>query len=242
MIKAVIIDDEEKARETLRILLTSFLSGIEVLGEADSALAGIELVKSVCPELVFLDVEMRGGSGFTFLDSFDVLPFDVIFTTGYEQYAIEAIRHSAVDYLVKPFELSDLKQAIERHLKKRTKGSEDILWLDKSTTGKTRIALPEQQGFKLVEIKDIVFCEASGGYSNIQLHGGEKLLVSRKLKYFEEKLKDHDFCRIHDGFLVNLEWVDSYKHGTESKVILKNGKTIPVSRGRKKNLLNRLKN
>lgn len=230
--KVVIIDDEQNSRESLRLLITQFFTEITIVGEANTAASGKTLVDAEKPALVFLDVEMPGGSGFTFLKNFENPPFEVIFTTAHQQYAIKALRERAVDFLVKPYDLDDLQAAIDR-LQGKTEATPPV--------ETDRVALPVGNGLQLVAIPELAYCEAAGSYAYLYPASGERFLVAKTLKYLEERFQSHSFCRVHDAFLVNLDFVDRYVHGRESKLVLKSGIEVPVSRGRKKNVLSRLK-
>ena len=242
MIKAIIVDDEARARKVLRSLLEEFLTGIKVVGEAHSVDSAEALIRKSDFDLLFLDVEMPGGNGFNLLGRFTRMEFQVIFTTAYSQYAVEALRNSALDYLLKPIELEQLKAALQRYEDRRTSRDDQQVILLPSDIGQAmrqaqKIILPIPKGFKVVTISDIIYGKASGNYTEFCLASGQKILVARTLKYFEEQLSDMGMQRIHGSHLVNLHHVDQYERGRGGIVIMSNGDKLEVARGRKEKLV-----
>ncbi len=241
MIKAVIIDDEKRARQMIASLLNNFIPEVEVVGEADSALTGKEVIESKKPDLVFLDIEMPNGNGFTLLSSFQKLNFEVIFTTAYSEYALKAIKFSALDYLLKPIDLDELKKAVEKYKAKiqsrQKEGNNDIYFLPNNFKDfqqqSSKMVLPIPKGFKVVAISDINHIEASGSYSVFHFLDKTNIIVGRNLKYFEGQLSSFDLMRIHDSYIVNLHQVDRYIRGRGGQVVMKNEVVIDVSRNKK---------
>lgn len=257
MIHAVIVEDEKKSRELLKNLLKDFSDDIEVVGMADSVATGLEVIKKQQPELIFLDIKMPDGSGFDMLEKLQNTHPEVIFTTAYNQYAIQAIRFSALDYLLKPINIEELSLAIfkvkakinERVEKQSVNKSLQVLLENKSAQADNiKIGLPTQSGITFVLIKDIVMCKADGNYSLIFLKGQKNQeIVSRTLKEFEDMLTEYKFFRVHRSYLINLNHIREYSRTNQSpdydgdggSVVMNNGKHVPVSRDKRKYLLER---
>lgn len=242
MIRVIIVDDETRARKVLQSLLEEFLKGVEVVGEAHSVDSAEALIRKSSFDLLFLDVEMPGGNGFSLLSRFDKMEFEVIFTTAYSQYAIEALRSSALDYLLKPVDLGQLKEALERFRLRRAAAKESPVYLlpsdlNHSIRQAQKIILPIPKGFKVVTISDILYAKASGNYTEFSLAGDTKILVAKTLKYFEQQLGELGMLRIHESHLVNLLHVEQYERGRGGLVTMSNGEKLEVSRGRKEALL-----
>jgi two-component system LytT family response regulator len=198
MIKAILIDDEKHCRETLSIQLERYCPEVQLLAQCPSAAEGLQAIAKYKPEVVFLDVEMPGMNGFEMLEQLSPLAFEVIFTTGYDAYAIKAIRFSALDYLLKPIDKEELRKAVAKLSHKsehKLSGQLDILLekLGNKQASLQKIALPTQEGFELVPLENILHCESDSNYTHIVLKQGKKLLVSRTLKKLRSCLKDIHF-------------------------------------------------
>jgi two-component system, LytTR family, response regulator len=242
MIRAIIIDDEKHCRETLSILLERYCPEVRVLAECGSGEQGLEAIRKHRPDLVFLDVEMPHLNGFEMLQQLPEIPFKVIFVTGYDEYAIKAIRFSALDYLLKPVDKEELLKAVgkaEVQLEPRREAQLDILLqkLQPKPSGLQKIALPTQEGFELVPLEAIIKCESDSNYTHVFLRGGKRLLVSRTLKEIEELLRDHPFLRVHHSHLINLNEIVQYVRGEGGYVVMSDGSSVNVSRSRKEALL-----
>lgn len=242
MIKAILVDDERHCRETLSIQLEKYCSQVQLLAQCSSAVQGLEAIAQYQPDVVFLDVEMPKMNGFEMLQQFSHIPFEVIFTTGYDAYAIKAIRFSAIDYLLKPIDKDELRKAVGKVRQKNSHNLNqqlDIL-LEKLGTKQVplqKIALPTLDGFELVPIENILHCEADSNYTHVVLKHAKKVLVSRTLKEIEELLDGHAFLRIHHSYLVNLNEIVRYIRGEGGYVIMSDNTSITVSRSRKDALL-----
>lgn len=226
MIKALIVDDEQPAREVLNQLIQDFCPNIKIIGEAKDTFEAEELILELKPELLFLDVEMPGRNGLQFLKDLPSRDFRVIFTTAYSNYAIEAIRFSALDYLVKPISIPELIQAVHRCLAETDQGRIENLVQNEQQLAK-KIALPHAEGVDFVELKEIVYAEADGSYCRLNKVNGQQLLLSRNLKYLEQQLADERFLRCHKSFLVNLEYV--VRLDKDGNLGLQNEVTIPLT-------------
>lgn len=242
MIKAILIDDEKHCRETLSIQLERYCPDVKLLAQCSSAAEGLDAVSRHQPDLIFLDVEMPKMNGFEMLQQLSHMPFEVIFTTGYDAYAIKAIRFSALDFLLKPIDKDELRKAVAKvHQKRDHSLTQQLDVLLEKLTNKQgllqKIALPTQEGFELVPLENILHCESDSNYTHVLLKNGKKFLVSRTLKEIEELLEGHPFLRIHHSHLVNLNEIVRYIRGEGGYVIMSDNTSITVSRSRKDALL-----
>ena len=247
-ISAILVDDESNSREVLGNLLENFFPEIELLGEAESADAAFKLIELKKPRLVFLDIQMPRSSGFTLLKKYIEVPFEVIFVTSFDQYAINAIKFSALDYLLKPVEVSDLKIAItkaKKSIETKNKSNLQIINLLHSldTDIKDRkIAVHVGEKVKLLSEKNIVYIEADGRYCNIITETEERYTTAKYLKEFEEYLnKESNFVRIHKSCIINSNHIKEYSKGEPCIIEMFTGKTFEVARRKKKEILELLK-
>lgn len=244
MINALIIDDERDARESLQLLIKKYCAEINILALCSSPEDGIKSIKKFQPDLVFLDVQMPGLSGFDVLEKLDSIDFDIIFVTAHDKYAIKAIKFSALDYLLKPVEVDELVEAVEKTKRKYGRGPQyfqSLLQNIRQDTEKlTRLAIPNESEIIVQKIEDIIFCEADSNYTILHLANDKKITVSKTLKEFENMLPPSDFCRIHHATLVNLNHVTKYVRGEGGYLIVTGGRHLDVSRRKKENLLQAL--
>jgi two-component system LytT family response regulator len=247
MIKAIIIDDEKKSRELLSFMLKEFLPReIEVVGLAENLTLGLDLLRQHKPGLVFLDIELGGESGFDFIEMAPGSDFDVIFTTAYNQYAVKAFKYSAVDYLLKPIEPEELQSSIRRLIKKMdTVNSIGNLRslienLGKNEEYQQKITLPTGNAYEVVNIKEIIRCEADGSYTNFILSDGRKIIVSNGLKFYEDLLPVEHFFRVHHHHLVNINHVVRYLKMDGGYAIMTDNSRVELSRRKKDAFLFRL--
>jgi two-component system, LytTR family, response regulator len=247
MIKAIIIDDEQHCIDRLKNLLESeYANSIQLLGEFDSVPKGYNAVKELSPELIFLDVQIHDKTGFDLLREIGKVDFEVIFTTAYDKFAVQAFKFSALDYLLKPVDSDDLKMAMDKFFSKTQKDSsinrlDNLLLNLKSGSGlPQRIIVPTTGGFEIFETAEIVRCESDINYTTIYLKDKQKLVVARTLKEFEEMLSAFNFFRIHNSHLVNLAYIKSYNKGKGGSVVLNDGTVIEVSTRRKEDFLKKL--
>ncbi len=236
-IKAIIIDDEERARRTLQLMLENFCPNIEILGAYKSVPEGVLAINKKNPDIVFLDIEMPEYNGFELLGFFKEVTFEIIFVTAYNQYALKAFEVSAVDYLLKPIDGDLLAKAIEKAAKRigNSQTFENIETLKDNTETDIfrRIALPVAEGLLFIEIEDIVYLEAEGAYTNLYLANKESIFVSKRLNYFEDLLNNRkSFYRCHRSFIININFVKKLNRN-EGHLTLDNGKNIPLSRDKK---------
>ena len=243
--QALIIDDEKHCREGLCIMLAKYCPDIEVLAQCQGAKSGLQAIARFHPDLVFLDIEMPMMNGFEMLECCKEYDFEIIFTTAYNEYAIQAIRHSALDYLLKPVNKSELVRAVARAKETRQatvpSRINQLLELMEGRKSLERIALPTIDGLIIVDIKDILYCESENNYTRFYLVDGKALFVSKTLKKVEALLTgNQDFFRIHHSFIVNLRYIQRYYKGDGGEVCLTTGKSFPVSRTKKQDFLDRL--
>lgn len=238
LVRSLLIDDESYARQNLRRVIDVACPEIRVVGEADSVKSGKDAIRSLKPDLVFLDVEMNDGEGFDLLRQLPDIPFRVIFVTAYEKYALRAIRFSALDFLLKPVQKEDLLAAIAKL--KNVHGPDyqrKINLLMGNRPSPTRIALPVIDGYVFIDVESVIRCEADGNYTRFFLDNGEKIMVTRTLKEYEDILEAAGFFRLHHSHLVNLQSIVRYKKGEGGSVILKDGTELEVARRRKDDFL-----
>lgn len=242
ILNAILIDDEKNSRESLRKKLQAHCADVNIVAECVNGLEGIAAIERYQPDVVFLDIEMPHMNGFTMLQQLPEKKFGLIFTTAYNQYAINAIRHSAIDYLVKPVEVNELITAVKRitqqqkqHIQQSQLALLDQL-LNRQQTP-VKIAVATHTGLEIIEISNIIHLEATGNYTNIHLAEGKPLLASKTLKEFEDILPPAQFFRIHNASLVNVTAIKKYNKGEGGQVVLLNGVVLDVARRRKEELL-----
>jgi two-component system, LytTR family, response regulator len=238
MTTAVIIDDEPKSVFTLKMFLEEHCPNVAIIGTAGNARDGRELINTVHPQLVFLDIEMPLGSGFDMLSAFPVIDFEIIFITAYNQYAINAFRFSAIDYLLKPLRISHLITAVEkaeRRINEKTiTGNYELLIrnMNEKNMEKQKLVFHDRGTQYPVLVGDITYLLADGNYTHT--HTVQRSFLSAKnLKEFEEMLPPTVFCRIHHSSLVNINFIDSLKKGRGGAVVMKDGKTLEIAVRRK---------
>jgi two-component system, LytTR family, response regulator len=239
MIKAIVIDDEKKSRMALIQKLNDHCPEVAVLAEAENGLQGKELIEQYHPDLIFLDIEMPRMNGFEMVSSFRDKDFEIIFTTAYDQYGIQAIKCSAFDYLLKPVDIEELKEAVLKMVTRQTKSdtSERLLalmhnLLPNRKYGK-KVGIPTMDGISFYNTDDIIHLEASSNYTFLFFKNYPKATVSKTLKEFEEILPPETFIRIHNSHIINIDYVKKYIKGEGGQVEMTNGNVIDVSRRKK---------
>ncbi len=243
MIKAILIDDEVHCLDTLSILLSDYCPDVAVVGQCMSAKQGVAAVAEHQPSLVFLDIEMPVMNGFEFLEQFKEISFAIIFTTSYDQYAIKAIRFSALDYLLKPIDPKELIAAVRKvQTQKILPAPVQFQILTSQVKNKdggfNKIAIPTIDGFELIPAEQVVRCEADNNYTHLFLKNKDKIVGCRTLKEMEEQLSDFKyFIRVHNSYLVNLNEVTKYVRGEGGYLVMTDGSIVNVSRSRKEALL-----
>ena len=242
-LKTIIVEDEQTSREILKNYLIKYCPTVEVLGEASNIDEAMVLIRNNDLDLIFLDVEMPYGSGFDLLDKFDKTDFEVVFVTAYNQYAIEALNNHASYYLLKPISIDELIKSVDYVTQIKIKENElqHAVLVPKISIKNNKITIPTQDGFEVLEMKDIIYCKADDNYTELFLKNNQKKLVSKTLKYFEDILKESGFARIHKSFLVNVSYIASYKKGKGGTISLSNGKELSVSASKKAEFLSYFK-
>jgi two-component system LytT family response regulator len=244
MIRAIIVDDENKSRVNLKILLTEFCEGVEVIGLAGTVNDAIKLIDSKNPDMVFLDIQMQNETGFDLLEHYEKINFEVVFTTAHSEYALRAIKFSAIDYLLKPIDIDDLQAAVKKleeriNADSQIKNKLEVLLqnLKPEDSSNCKIALPSSSGLVFVKLREILYCEGQSNYTYFYLINGNKYIVSKTLKEYEEMLSEYNFFRIHKSHLVNLNEIKQYVRGDGGYVVMNNEKALDVSKRRKESFL-----
>lgn len=247
MIKSVIIDDQESYRKKLRNIIDSVLADkVEVLAEAGNIAEGMEIIMKHNPDLVFLDIEMPGGTGFDLLEKMGNIKFDVIFTTAHQDFAIRAIKFSALDYLVKPVDADELMKAVLKHEGKRNQSDSnrqlEVLFQNLKNMNSTSnlIGLPTMNGLTFIKLQDIVRCNSDVNYTVFYLADKSKITVSRTLKEVESMLTESNFMRVHDSHLINFSHIRKYVKGDGGIAIMSDGAEVDISRRKKEEFKKRL--
>lgn len=243
MIRSIIIDDELHCVETLGMLLNSYCPDVQIVAQCRSAKDGLIAIEKFNPDLVFLDVEMPGMNGFEMLEQFAEIPFAIIFTTSYDQYAIKAIHYSALEYLLKPVDPKDLVGAIHKVQTRKFPPSMEQFHLllskiqDKEN-GFSKVPVPTSEGFELIPVDLILRCEADDNYTYLHIKNSNKIVACRTLKEMEGLLGSFSsFVRVHHSHIVNLNEVTKYVRGEGGYLVMSDGSSVNVSRSRKDALL-----
>lgn len=239
-LRTAIIDDEQKNIENISALLSVYCPQVEIVGTASDAQSGRQVILSMQPQLVFLDIQMPGESGFDMLHALNRYNFEVIFVTAHDQYGIQAVKFAAVDYLLKPVNIPELQLAVEKVTEKLQYRNQNLhlenlvqLLHRQQHKEEHRIALPVLKETRFVYTRDIIRCESSNNYSRFFLVDGEVLLVSRPIFEYEELLKDYGFVRCHQSHLVNQKFIKSWVKENGQFLLLQNGTQVPISRNKK---------
>jgi two-component system LytT family response regulator len=238
-LKAIIIDDEPNAVTVLEVLLKTYCPNITIAGATNQSPEGVKMIREHTPDVVFLDIEMPQLNGFQVLDLVADIHFSLIFTTAYDQYALRAFKHSAIDYLMKPIDVDDLVKAVSKIGKKPHQEQLSLLHqsLQTKNAPMDRIALPGLKSVAFQAIADIVYCEANNTYTNFILANGQSLMISRPLGEYEELLSGSHFFRVHRQYLVNTKRIKELIKSDGGSVLMDNGAELPVARNRKQELL-----
>lgn len=233
MIKALIIDDENRTRDLIAKMINSFGLDIVAVSEGESVQTGIEAIKKHKPDLVFLDIQMPDGTGFDVLNAFTEKKFAVIFITAHEEFAIKAIKFSALDYILKPVDPEELRSAVEFAIvsigDKADPAQFEALTQNITPTQKRKLVLKTTESVFVVELEEIIRCESDRNYTVVFLTEKRKILISKTLKDYEELLGAYNFMRIHQSHLVNLDFVDRYDKMDGGSVVMKDGSQVPLS-------------
>ncbi len=233
MKKALIIDDEQRTRELIAKMIDSFDLGITAIPAGENVKSGLLAIEEHKPDIVFLDIQMPDGTGFDLLKAIPNKNFEVIFITAHEEFAIKAIKFSALDYILKPIDPEELRGAVERALEGMNQQKEtpqfEALQNNINPTQKKRLVLKTQESVHVVDLDHIIRCEADRNYTSFFLTEGKKILVSRTLKEYETLLTGHSFLRVQQSHLINLNFVERYDKGNGGSVVMKDGSEVPLS-------------
>lgn len=245
MLRVIIVDDEKASRDTLAGLLKRYCQNVEVIAQAEGYENGLEVIGKNTPDLVFLDIQMPDGSGFKLIEDLGEIKFDVIFTTAYDQYAIKAIKYSALDYLLKPVVPDDLVAAVKKAEQKKNLGqmSQNIQILLENLTQKNeprKIVLSTAEKMHIVEIDDIIRCESDDYYTRFFFMDGKTLLISKTLKENEELLGEKHFIRPHKSHLVNIKYIKGFLKNDGGYIVMSDGTKVPVSRRKREYVVSTL--
>lgn len=248
MIRTILVEDEQRGLNTLRNLLEEYCPEIDVVAESMDADEAREQIVKLSPDLVFMDINLAGKTSFDLLKEISNIAFEIIFVTAHHQYALQAFRYSAVDYLMKPLDEDLLIEAVKRATKKISlnSGSNNIDTLlhnlkHPDTQHEMKLCVPSIKGFQVIELKNIMYCEASGSYTNLHVAGQSAICSARPIHEYEDMLSNSNFVRIHKSYLVNLSHVKEYVRGEGGSVILSNNQEIEVSRRKKEMFLTEMK-
>ncbi|QOR76379.1 MAG: response regulator transcription factor [Thermoflavifilum sp.] len=241
VIKAMIVEDEQKNIDILKNILEKYCEEVELVGSATSVEEAEALLEEIDPDVLFLDIEMPPHKGFELLEKFDRPRFDVVFITAYEEYALTAIKFSALDYLLKPIKVGEVQQALAKVRERKEKNIRSTAptsylkdYLKNSGAGLSKIVIPVNDGYNIIDLKDIVYCEALDSYTRVKLTNGTHHVVSKSLKEYEEMLEDKGFYRVHKSYLINVNHIVKIIKGVGAAVIMSDKQNIPIS-NRKKN-------
>lgn len=243
---AIIIEDETRSALMLKQMLAAWCPGVQVAGLAEDIEEGYQLIKSAKPDLVFLDIELPSGSGFDLLAKYSTAPFQIIFTTAYNHYALKALKSGALDYLLKPIDKDELCLAVKKAEERLQEGEPNGFFTDllaeiKKLQQTHKISLPTEHGKLFINQEDIMYCRADGSYTCFYLRSGKTHLVSKNIKEFEGVLSAENFIRIHHAHIVNINFVTEYRKGRGGSVILQDGTELGVAARKKDEFLNLLK-
>ena len=244
-IKAILVDDEPKSRNNLHDLLQEYCQQVEIVGEAASATEALKLIKQQEPELIFLDIEMPGGSGFDLLKSLNDQNFEVIFVTAFDQYGIQAVKFCAIDYILKPIDIFELSKAVEKaqaqilRKKENRRLVELVANIDRPEDEK-RIALPLADKIEFIVVNQIVRLEADGNYTRISMDCKKEYLVCKTLKEYQEILEHHNFLRTHQSHLINCRTIAAYIKTDGGYIAMTDGSSVPISRQKRDDVLKRI--
>lgn len=246
MKKVLIIDDENRTRELIARMIDSFGLDVETIPEGENVQSGIEAIEKHQPDIVFIDIQMPDGTGFDVIRAIENKTFEVIFITAHEEFAIKAIKFSALDYLLKPVDTTELKAALEKAIEtvddKKEPSQFEALQSNIQPTEKRRLVLKTQESVHVVELDQIIRCEADRNYTSFFLKDNKKILVSKTLKEYETLLSAHNFLRVQQSHLINIDYVDRYDKKNGGAVVMKDGSEVPLSPAKRDLFFKRLEN
>ncbi len=247
MLKAIIVDDETASRETLFNYLQKYCPDVKVLAMADSVKTGLLEIEKIQPDIVFLDVEMPFGNAFDLLEQVKEINFETVFVTAFSNYALKALNLSAAYYILKPIDIDELVSAVEKIKVSRAKKSISIhtqILIEniKTINGQMhKLVLPVLEGFEVVQVKDIIRCQANDNFTDFYFAGGKRMLICRTLKFYEQVLEEFGFMRVHKSHLINLQFVKKYRKGKTGQIIMSDDSELELSINKKEEFLAKMK-
>ncbi|MFT5857998.1 MAG: two-component system LytT family response regulator [Flavobacteriaceae bacterium] len=246
MKKVLIIDDENRTRSLIAKMIDSFGFDVEAIPDGENVQSGIKAIEKHNPDIVFLDIQMPDGTGFDVIRSIENKNFEVIFITAHEEFAIKAIKFSALDYLLKPVDAGELKSALEKALElvgdENSSPQFDALHSNIQKGEKRRLVLKTQESVHVVDLDQIIRCEADRNYTSFFLLDNKRILVSKTLKEYETLLSSHNFLRVQQSHLINVDYVDRYDKKNGGAVVMKDGSEVPLSPAKREVFFKRLEN
>lgn len=240
MLKAILIDDESDCIRLLSLQLKEYCPQVQVLGQCTDAAEGLDAIRTLKPDIVFLDIEMPEMNGFRLLEQLDTISFSIIFVTAYNEFALKAFRFSALDYLLKPLDSRELTEAVNKAEKRQRTDQRQIELLKAQLQGgqlPQKIAIPSREGVVFAELKDLVYCEADSNYTKLFLTNGKNYLLSKTLREVQEVLEERNFLRVHRQYLINLDHIKSYHKGDAAYLVMHGDINIPVAKNQKERLV-----
>jgi two-component system LytT family response regulator len=241
--KTVIVDDELFARQSVEIIIKDAFPDIEIAGQADSVKSAVQLIKALKPELVFLDVDLPDGSGFDVLNLLKPVGFKIIFITAHQEYALKAIKFSAFDYILKPVSIVELTEAVNRVISENEHNNQQLKLdaffnnFENIRTEVKKIVLKTSESIHLINVPDIIRCEADNNYTTFYLANGERIIVSKGLKDYEDLLVNYGFFRVHQSHLINLKYLSRFDKREGGFVVMTDKTHVPVSQRKKQKLM-----
>jgi two-component system, LytTR family, response regulator len=246
MKKVLIIDDEKRTRDLIAKMIETFGFDLTVISEGETMDTAIKAIQNHQPDILFIDIQMPDGTGFDVLKQLENISFEVIIITAHEEFAIQAIKFSALDYLLKPVDPLELKEAVEKAIKavntKKIDNQIDALQNNILPNQKKRLVLKTHESVFIVELHDIIRCEADKNYTSFILNGGKKIVVSKTLKDYETLLVGHNFMRVQQSHLINIDFIERYDKANGGFVIMKDGSEVPLSSAKREAFFNILEN
>ena len=246
MNSTVFIDDENKTKEFIKRLLISFGHNFDIYTDGSNVESGISAINKIKPDLVFLDIQMPDGNGFDVLKWVKYKEFEIVFITAYQEYAIQAIKFSALAYILKPIDVEELEDAVDKALttlqKKKNEVQFNALANNIERSEKKKLVLKTQESVYVLELKEIIRCEADKNYTSFYLESGKRILVSKTLKEYDLLLSGHSFFRVQQSHLVNLDHINRYDKADGGAVIMKDGSSVPLSPAKKEQFFQILEN
>lgn len=245
-VKTIIIEDEEKSLYVLQEMIKQFAIDLEVCGTAGNTHSAVKLIETTMPDLIFLDICISDGTGFDILRNLSTRNFELIFITAYNDYALEAFRFAAIDYLLKPIGIQEFEEAVERarkRLAERTRYNtiDNLLHnLYQRNEQEKKISIPTLKGYEFADLADIIWCRSDGSYTTFHLNNQLKIISSRRLGHYEELLFSNGFCRIHNSIIINMRHIKSYVKGKGGYVVMAYGTELEISQRRKSDFLDKL--